>query len=734
MPPPLSASLKPSRSESSTPVVCTPSFTKESTDFVNVEVNPLSRKTSISGDPNISTNGNEMALPKSACASIQPPVAQSFIRFAQSIMATTTVNMKLESVKELTAENVKESRRQEKHIVAYASLVDLTSSNCGTIQRARTKLEKQFERYSTNQELIANSLEATDVKRPISRAEHTPDHTNIEVTEELKRLQRDLREVRRGLEDQQDKAIRQKDLDRFARKTARLEDLEQTVTKEELLEFREELLGRFSQVKKIENEMSTLANAANKGQNRAQATQEKNEKRFQDLSSEASGVRDTSDQRFSSTQSQIAELKDTSGSVSKGLETAVDTLKGDFTVLREELEQLRAAQIKNEISIHGDSSNCHSGLIELIEKCSQGVSQLMEKFDKLDEKIIHDLASPRTQSVAEQIESVRQHATEDSNTTEELKQEFDVIADDFGKFEEGFNKLKDEFYLFKEAQEKSQLQPVLHSDHVKLEKIENNLQSLSLFTKTQQMKFDNLTTEDLARNIIHQTKQLYKEHPGHVHDKLRILEDQQRKVDAWIMSIVQPRLLNLETQINLRAGNDALNHLDCRVQTLETFHNRNTMATLSKELQELESKRADMDKRARERHDRLRSDVEILNREIYAGAAGNRHREAQLEKSLKYKDLIETHNDGNRYAKHLKGAQPTGETISRASPASMSSSRQESVVNELVRPGSVPAAVSETSIIESDKRKRKRGLQRSSDDESNDGNDSGHRAAGKGPR
>jgi len=770
---------------------------------ISAVLNPSGRKSSSLQALKVSADATEITMPKAAAPRIQVPTAHNFMGFAQSIMSTTSVNIKLEKIKGLAIENVKESRRHEKHKVAYASLVDLTNANYGAIQKAKMRLEKQFERHNTSQDLIANALEVHPAQ-PVAPCKDAVINIGTEIPKDLASMREDLREIRSQLADQRDKGVRQKDLEKFARKTASLDDLEQLITKEELLDIVDKLSARTSDSQSLEAKVSDLASVANERYSKAQETQKRYDKHLEFLDSETSAAIKLEEQR------DLAALKEGLGMQTKlaeSLEKSVDTWKEDAALLQEEFKQLRSTQKSLEAIVRGDSINNGLGLNMLMENASKELSQLkplvdqlQEKLGKLEEGAAHDSASPRQRSapiddVADpngHINGIRQDLAEVIGATDELKREFYELADDIDNIRQGLTNLRAEYDRSKDGVHRQHLQNFqpaqLHPEatvlahtnglvnlenlsHGKLEKLENDLQALDVFAKSQQLRFDNLTTEDMARSIIHQTKQLYKEHPGHVQDKLRILEEQQRNVDAYITGNLQPRLLQVDMRVSVRARIDALEVLNNRVQVLEenmkaanlrvvqtqknlsegiadvrrastprdqgpdSARTHETVITLGAELKEVRSKHVELVEMVMTRHGKLQGDVQILNRELYTGAAGNSRKQARLRGSLEYIDLIKIELDDIDGSRHPRSVEPNEGVSFRSLVASMSPSRQESMAR--ARNGLESASDDELDapMTQLQKRKRKRqSLPKITDEEGDDDSTVHRRAAGKGPR
>ena len=72
-------------------------------------------------------------------------------------------------------------------------------------------------------------------------------------------------------------------------------------------------------------------------------------------------------------------------------------------------------------------------------------------------------------------------------------------------------------------------------------------QTLELFVASQQQKFDRLTSDHLAQNMVHQMQQMYPQHPGN-------MIAWQAKVDSYLGGILKDRLANIDSHIDSLSG------------------------------------------------------------------------------------------------------------------------------------------------------------------------------------
>lgn len=814
MRPPTSADFRLPQAEISTTATktTTPTVLKNPMDSTSAgPIRSPDKKTSTLTGHTISSDGKDITVQMAASPRVQPFEAHNFMSFAQSIVSTTTLNMKLENLRGVALENVKESRRLEKHNIAYASLVELTSADYGAIQKASMRLEKQCERCNTDQDLIANTLQAYHAKALAVPSNVAAVTIDLDVPNEIAKLQEELQKVRTELAEQRNIGATQKDLEKFAH-YASLDDLKNLITKEELLDVMSKPSARPPELEGLHTKVSDLAHSANEHHREAQETQNRVEKQLKDLDVETTAARNKGQEKYTKTQIKLAKIWGDLGTLKEGssmqtkqaglLEKSIDGWKEDSVLLKEELKQIHTSQTRLEAVVHGESTNGESGLCQLTEKALEENSQwkilmeqLQEKIAKLEEGAKKD--SPQQQSVpigdiadsTRHIDSIRQHLAEVTGATDELKQELYEIVVDVDKLRQGLIGLRDEFDRSKSGLEKQQLQliqpaqlqvkaiapalaniPASLEDRVpiRLEKVENSLQALGVFTNSLQLRFDNLTTEELARNIIYQMKRLYNEHPGHTQDKLRTIEEQQRVVDTYITSNLQPRLAQIDTRISGRAGMDALQILNTRVQSLEatlkeavsyTFQTRKDVSasianvtipreqgphdirthedviTFREELREMKVKHAELVDVVMTRHGKLRKDVQNLNQIIYAEAAGNPHKQAKLRESMEYTGLMKHDLDDLGGTKDAQSIERAKGIKFRTPVAPVSSNHQED--KESARNGlqSTSDDESDAPMMQLQKRKRKRqSLSDTNTDEKVDDNNIRRRASRSGPQ
>lgn len=795
-------------------------------DPANADAKPAVPKSSTARISGALIDAKEASFPNAAAPSTPASLAQNFTNFAQSIVSTTGMNMKLESLKALESENVKESRRHEKHNVAFASLMDVTNSNSGAIQKARAKMEKQLEHCNANQGMIANTLEAYSIQpsvlptKDVARNHDTATQYDDDVLQELAKLREDLQELRDRLRDQEAKAVRQKDLEKFAQKTVSLEDLESLSTKRELLTAVSKISATTSDLKNLEAKVSQLADVEKEHPLKLQEIQQAYDKQIRDLNGEISQLKNTGQQRFTSTQTKLAEVKESLGALKADPTTQtrlaelgqnLNSWKKNLSSLGEDCKQLESAQAHFKAFIHGDSDTDEVGLstrvMNVMNDLSQAkslIGQLQEKTKEIGVEATRESTAPDqlptpvagTSPLISRFPVPQQHLAnleEELSTTKNeltnIRDGHDIMAGDFDELRLQQTAQREDLVRLKVMLERQQLQSVRPGqmdslatvpapnsprtarlpnptklDQDTSEKLENDLRALGVFTNSLQMRFDNLTTEDMARSVIHQMKQMYNEHPGHVQDRIRALELRQQKVDTYIFHNLEPRLVHFNNQMGGCAGLDALQRLSNQVQALDTNW-KGTVAhiaqlrkdltdgvtnvksistlyvqgptviakmngaidTLRKGLEEAKAQNQELRDLVTTGPRKLQGDVHGLDREPYIGATDYSQKQAALRGSSAYVDLNEVFPRARE-----KANTPNGASAFHVPVSSMSSSRQESETSRRDQPRSASGSDSDAPISSMQERKRKRqSLPNIAHNEHEDDDDFRHHAAGK---
>ncbi len=105
-------------------------------------------------------------------------------------------------------------------------------------------------------------------------------------------------------------------------------------------------------------------------------------------------------------------------------------------------------------------------------------------------------------------------------------------------------------------------QQKLHDLEMELRNLTKTTQVLELFVKSQQQKFDGLTSDRLVQCMVHQMQQMYPQHPGP-------FIAWQAKVDSYLSGTLKDCLANLESQVAALVGADS--RLDSKTQEITRF-------------------------------------------------------------------------------------------------------------------------------------------------------------------
>lgn len=102
------------------------------------------------------------------------------------------------------------------------------------------------------------------------------------------------------------------------------------------------------------------------------------------------------------------------------------------------------------------------------------------------------------------------------------------------------------------------------NDHQQLQDVETGLkkltkitQGLELFVKSQQQKFDGLTSDRVVQGMVHQMQQMYPQHPGNLLNLVTQNTAKQARVDSYLSGNLKDRLASIESQIAAREGADS---------------------------------------------------------------------------------------------------------------------------------------------------------------------------------
>jgi len=663
---------------------------------------------------------SEISTPKSASApkltsstnptaSSQGPLIINFSSLAESVVLASSVNVKLDNIKDSAVQSESEHRRNQKYNAAYHSLVDRSGLRHETSQKAKIRLSNQFESLTKNQRDIASRLDNPETQAPAPITSNTDTKESIQnIIEEIAKVRKEVQAFQIALDDQKREWLSKSDFDRYSSKAVNHNDLAQLVNRKDFLTVEERLTTRGSDITNLEGKLSDLAVVTQDRHREGQGTQQQNMTRF-----EGHGT------SISNAQKQQSQLK-----------TTLDAQKADFDVHTADLQKLQESLSSLKQVVHGDPDNNELGLILSSENNTNKLAQSIVSADDLAvriqklEEAIHE--KDRQQSSIPpavqpgflgEIAALRQDF---DRLGEEQKGEYTIIAEAIDKLETGLKESQEHIARLEETAAKQNTQLLAPSenstdppqadspaitnnlDHVKLEQLETDIKALNTHLVVQKKQFDNLTTEHLAKSIINQMKQLYKEHPGHVQDKLRTIEGRQGGIEAYLTQNLEPRLATMQAHLNGRATNDEVQTLSRRNQILEENINqtyehaaksgkdlsdkidvvKDEVARHEKGLDDIRQSAILKSETTTQRLDGLQGDVEILNQEAYLGTATDSTKQDLLRRSLKYQNRICLPENAVE-TRHPKSLESNEASISGGQAGSMSSSRDNSVMSRL---------------------------------------------------
>ena len=242
----------------------------------------------------------------------------------------------------------------------------------------------------------------------------------------------------------------------------------------------------------------------------------------------------------------------------------IKSLQQDCEKLNEAIRQTQGVQAASELGSHQVSTASINADMKLVEEIKLIHSDLVAlKAEQEDTKLIQrDLNALKAGQ--EKVELIRTDLdsliNEEKQKDASVAQGFEEISVELKKQREDLTRLQTEYTLVKQSQAsrtvsnhpptppfaRASISP-RGSDQQKLQEVELGLrnlarttQTLELFVTSQQQKFDRLTSDHLAQNMVHQMQQMYPQHPGN-------LIAWQAKVDSYLGGILKDRLANIDS-------------------------------------------------------------------------------------------------------------------------------------------------------------------------------------------
>ena len=294
----------------------------------------------------------------------------------------------------------------------------------------------------------------------------------------------------------------------------------------------------------------------------------------------------------------------------------IKSLQKDCEKLNEAIRQTQELQAASKLrspQISTTSINADTKLVEEIKLIHSDLDALKaeQEVTKLIQRDLNALKAGQ-----EKVELIRTDLdsliNEEKQKDASVAQGFEEISVELKKQREDLTRLQTEYRLVKQSQTsrpasnhpptppfaRASISP-RGSDQQKLQDVELGLrrlaqttQTLELFVASQQQKFDRLTSDHLAQNMVHQMQQMYPQHPGN-------LLAWQAKVDSYLGGVLKDRLANIESQFlaqmtTRRVADAKILELQEKIRdiTQSTTETRNTcFATINSIKKDIESLR-----------------------------------------------------------------------------------------------------------------------------------------------
>ena len=281
----------------------------------------------------------------------------------------------------------------------------------------------------------------------------------------------------------------------------------------------------------------------------------------------------------------------------------IRSLQQDYEKLNEAIrktQELQAASKLGSPQVSTASINADTKLVEEIKLIHSDLDAL--KAEQEDTKLIqHDLNTWKADQ--EKVEFIRTDLdsliNEEKQKDASVAQGFEEISVELKKQREDFTRLQTEYRLVKQAQASRPAsnhpptppfagasisprgtdQQRLQDVELGFRKLAQSTQTLELFVASQQQKFDRLTSDHLAQNMVHQMQQMYAQHPGN-------LIAWQAKVDSYLGGILKDRLASIDSHIESLGGNSRDRLAGIESQILAQMTTRRVADVKIQELQE----------------------------------------------------------------------------------------------------------------------------------------------------
>lgn len=224
----------------------------------------------------------------------------------------------------------------------------------------------------------------------------------------------------------------------------------------------------------------------------------------------------------------------------------IESLQQDYEKLNDAIRQTQELQAASKLGspqISTAAINADTKHVEEIKLMHNDLDAL--KAEQEDSKLFQrDLDALKVGQ--EKVELIRTDLdsliSEEKEKDASVAQGFEEISVELKKHGEDLTRLK--AFISSRGLDQQKLQDVESG----LRRLSQTTQTLELFVASQQQKFDRLTSDHLAQNMVHQMQQMYPQHPGN-------LLAWQTRVDNYLSGGLKDHLAKIESNNNSFGGN-----------------------------------------------------------------------------------------------------------------------------------------------------------------------------------
>ena len=557
------------------------------------------------------SNGESESRQRSSMQA-QGPLLDSLNGFAQSIMSGASLTVKRDLLKQQAVGQQKERDRQSKFKSVFLTLVEDSESRLEDTDKASLDLDKQINLHSQTQSknvtTMARLLKDAGVQNALPNPHDTArlkddvvkvdlkttkkefDSSRGRFEDDIAGLKADLKAAAKKIDTLNRDAVLSEELRRKLRGLATKDELCGLVAKDDLRRvttdevrrhITEALIPTEQKLASLTLEDASLSNRVKDAEALIQKCRETAEEKDQAHSS-----------RFDRLESSLSNSR----MECSGLGLTIEEQERAFAALKDDVGAQNRLLTELSTCVKPDPSNNVLSLDKVVATNSDRIKWLQQDYEKLKEAIRHTqelqaaskLGSPQVSTAfinadTKHVEEIKlmhsdldalkaeQEDTklfqDDLNALKVGQEKVELIRTDLDSLineekekdasvAQGFEEISVE--LKKQDEDLTRLKASISargSDQQKLQDVESGLrklsqttQTLELFVASQQQKFDRLTSDHLAQNMVHQMQQMYPQHPGN-------LLAWQSKVDVYLGGSLKDNLASIDAQIRSLGGN-----------------------------------------------------------------------------------------------------------------------------------------------------------------------------------